>query len=75
LVGLPPGKLLAEVHHRPRPLVFEALLLEGVGPGLRVSRLEDVLEVIDPVAGPPVVTSADVAEETALSRDSARRKL
>ena len=37
--------------------------------------LEDVLEVFDRVAGPPVVTSGDVAEETGLSRDSARRKL
>lgn len=37
--------------------------------------LEDVLAVFDAVDGPPVVTSADVAEETDLSRDSARRKL
>lgn len=37
--------------------------------------LEDVLEVFDRVDGPPVVTSADVSEETGLSRDSARRKL
>ena len=37
--------------------------------------LEDVMDVFDRVAGPPVVTSADVAEETGLSRDSARRKL
>lgn len=37
--------------------------------------LEEVLEVFDCVDGLPVVTSADVAEETGLSRDSARRKL
>lgn len=37
--------------------------------------LEDVLAVFDAVEGPPVVTSADVAEETDISRDSARRKL
>lgn len=37
--------------------------------------LEDVLEVFDEVEGPPVVTSADVADATGVSRDSARRKL
>jgi biotin operon repressor len=42
--------------------------VETVGP-------TDVLEVFDHVDGPPVVTSADVAEQTGLSRDSARRKL
>lgn len=36
---------------------------------------DDVLEVFDRVDGPPVVTSADVADLTGLSRDSARRKL
>jgi hypothetical protein len=36
---------------------------------------EDVLDVFDGVDGPPVVTSADVADATGLSRDSARRKL
>jgi hypothetical protein len=37
--------------------------------------LDDVLAVFDAVDGPPVVTSADVADATNLSRDSARRKL
>jgi hypothetical protein len=37
--------------------------------------LDDVLAVFDAVEGPPVVTSADVADATNLSRDSARRKL
>ena len=37
--------------------------------------LEEILEVFDRVDGLPVVTSADVADETGLSRDSARRKL
>ena len=37
--------------------------------------LKDVLEVFDTVEGPPVVTSGDVADETSVSRDSARRKL
>lgn len=37
--------------------------------------LDDVLQVFDAVDGPPVVTSADVADATGLSRDSARRKL
>lgn len=37
--------------------------------------LEDVLAVFDAVDGPPVVTSADVADGTGISRDSARRKL
>ena len=37
--------------------------------------LADVLATFDTVEGPPVVTSADVAEATDLSRDSARRKL
>lgn len=37
--------------------------------------LDDVLAVFATVDGPPVVTSADVAEATGLSRDSARRKL
>lgn len=38
-------------------------------------RPDDVLEVFARVDGPPVVTSADVADLTGLSRDSARRKL
>lgn len=37
--------------------------------------LDDVLTVFDAVDGPPVVTSADVADATGVSRDSARRKL
>lgn len=37
--------------------------------------LEDVMAVFDAVDGPPVVTSADVADAAGLSRDSARRKL
>jgi hypothetical protein len=36
---------------------------------------EDVLDVFEAVDGPPVVTSADIADATGLSRDSARRKL
>jgi len=37
--------------------------------------LDDVLSVFDAVPGPAVVTSGDVADETELSHDSARRKL
>jgi len=37
--------------------------------------LDDVLKTFDAVDGPPVVTTADVADETGISRDSARRKL
>lgn len=37
--------------------------------------LDDVLDAFGQVDGPPVVTSADVADLTGLSRDSARRKL
>lgn len=37
--------------------------------------LDDVLNVFDQVAGPPVVTSGDVADATGLSHDFARRKL
>lgn len=37
--------------------------------------LDDVLDVFDEVDGPPVVTSADVADRTDVSRDTARRKL
>jgi len=42
---------------------------------VETASLGDVMEVFDAVDGPPVVTSADVAEGTGLSRDSARRKL
>jgi len=37
--------------------------------------LDDVLGAFDTVDGPPVVTTADVADATGISRDSARRKL
>lgn len=37
--------------------------------------LEDVLAVFHAIEGPPVVTSADVADETGISRESARQKL
>ena len=37
--------------------------------------LEDVLAVFNAIEGPPVVTSADVAEQTGISRESARQKL
>ncbi|WP_143423121.1 helix-turn-helix domain-containing protein [Halegenticoccus soli] len=37
--------------------------------------LDDVQAVFDAVDGPPVITSADVAEATGLSPDTARRKL
>jgi hypothetical protein len=37
--------------------------------------LDDVLDVFDTVDGPPVVTSADVADATGLTRDGARKKL
>lgn len=37
--------------------------------------LDDVLALFDRVDGPPVVTSADIADMTGLTRDSARRKL
>jgi len=37
--------------------------------------LDDVLDAVDAVDGPPVVTTADVADATGISRDSARRKL
>jgi len=42
--------------------------VETVGP-------DDVLEIFDRLDGPPVVTSADIADMTGLSPDSARRKL
>lgn len=37
--------------------------------------VDGVLDTFDRVEGPPVVTSADVADATGVSRDTARRKL
>jgi hypothetical protein len=48
---------------------------ERTGRYVKKATLDDVRAVFDTVAGPPVVTSADVADATELSRDSARRKL
>lgn len=45
------------------------------GQFVEAASFDDVLDVFDTVDGPPVVTSADVADATGLSRDGARRKL
>jgi len=45
------------------------------GQFVEAATFDDVLDVFDEVDGPPVVTSADVADSTGLSRDGARRKL
>jgi len=45
------------------------------GQYVKTATLEDVGAAFGAVDGPPVVTTADVADETGLSRDSARRKL
>lgn len=45
------------------------------GQFVEAASFDDVLDVFDEVDGPPVVTSADVADATGLSRDGARRKL
>jgi len=42
---------------------------------VETATLDDVLAAFDDVEGPPVVTSADIADATGLSADSARRKL
>jgi len=47
----------------------------GSGRYVEKATLEDVLGAFDAVDGPPVVTTADVADATGISRDSARRKL
>lgn len=48
---------------------------ESSGRYVEKATLDDVLAVFEAVEGPSVVTTADVAEATDLSRDSARRKL
>ena len=48
---------------------------DEMGRYVESATLDDVLNVFDRVAGPPVVTSGDVADATGLSHDSARRKL
>ena len=48
---------------------------QGSGRYVEKATLDDVLDVVDAVDGPPVVTTADVADATGISRDSARRKL
>lgn len=45
------------------------------GQYVETATLGDVLDAFDTVDGPPVVTSADIADATGLSADSARRKL
>jgi len=45
------------------------------GQYVETATLEDVRGAFDAIDAPPVVTTADVADETGLSRDSARRKL
>jgi DNA-binding Lrp family transcriptional regulator len=47
----------------------------GSGRYVEKATLDDVLDAVDAVDGPPVATTADVADATGISRDTARRKL
>ena len=47
----------------------------GSGRYVEKATLNDVLDAVGAVDGPPVATTADVADATGISRDTARRKL
>ena len=47
----------------------------GSGRYVEKATLDDVLNAVGAVDGPPVATTADVADATGISRDTARRKL
>lgn len=57
------------------PTVMSKERDHGSGRYVEKATLDDVLGAFDAVDGPPVVTTADVTDETGISRDSARRKL